>query len=61
MYQDKKEIKEQATYLLTLVKRIAKAADKYETNTAASGTIYNLTAEVSKESSALRKMTRWNG
>ena len=54
-----KEIKEQAAYILTLAKRIHKAATNYESNTRNSGTIHNLTAELSKESAELRRMARW--
>lgn len=55
----KTQIKEQAAYILTLAKRINKAAQEFESNTRQSGTIHNLTAELSKESAELRRMARW--
>lgn len=58
MQADKKEIIKQADYIHALTERLLKAAKKWESNTHASGTIHNLTAEVSKEASELRKMAR---
>lgn len=59
MHAEPKEIIEQAEYILTLARRIRLAAESHEVNTRRGGTIYNLSPELSKAASQLRKMIRW--